>query len=496
MAKHPIIPLISVRRLLLPSLCLLGLVASSWGQGPGPSANVSTFATGLEFPRGLKFGPDGNLYVAEAGSGGTTSTTASECAQIVPPVGPYMGGNTARISRITPAGVRTTVSDNLPSTIAAIGDVDGIGDVAFMGDILYAVTAGAGCSHGHAGIPNAILRINAGGTTTQIADLSAFQMTHPVAQPEPDDFEPDGTWFSMLAVGDAFFAIEPNHGELDKITMDGTVTRIADISASQGHIVPTVMAYDGNFYVGNLGTFPPSGPGSVILKITPAGVVTTFATGFSQILGITFDALHRLYVLESSTDNDFPTPGTGKVVRVDNSGHTEDIATGLSFPTGMTFGPDGSIYVSNWGFGPPNMGEIVKISTVPTATSLANISARGLVQTGDNVLIGGFILNAGTQSSNVIVRGLGPSLTTSGLSGVLADPTIDLRDSSGNRLAFNNDWQDEPVAAARISAAGLAPTDAREAAIYATLAPGSYTAILGGHGGTTGVGLVEIYHLQ
>ncbi len=484
----------SLWRLLALPAALSLLVVSAFAQD-GPSNNVSTFATGLEFPRGLKFGPDGNLYVAEAGSGGTNSTTSGDCAQVVPPVGPYMGGNTARISSITPAGVRTTVSDNLPSTIAAIGDVDGIGDVAFMGDILYAVTAGAGCSHGHAGTPNAILRINAGGTTTQIADLSAFQMTHPVAQPEPDDFEPDGVWFSMLAVGDAFFAIEPNHGELDKITMDGTVTRVADISASQGHIVPTVMAYDGNFYVGNLGVFPPSAP-SKILKITPAGVVTTFATGFSQILGITFDALHRLYVLESSTDNPFPTPGTGKVIRVDNSGHTEDIATGLSFPTGMTFGPDGNLYVSNWGFGPPNMGEILKISVNPEPMRLGNVASRGFVQTGDDVMIAGFILAGGNTSTDVLIRGLGPSLGTAGVHGTLADPTIDLRDANGTRIAFNNDWQEDAAQAAKITASGLPPHNPLESAIVATLPGGPYTVILAGNHSGTGIGLIEVYNLK
>src|SRR5436190_24328947 len=91
---------------------------------------------------------------------------------------------------------------------------------------LYAILSGAGCSHGLAGTDNAVLRVNPDGTTTMIADLSAFQKAHPVKNPEPDDFEPDGTWYSMVAVRGALYAVEPNHGELDMITPDGRIRRV------------------------------------------------------------------------------------------------------------------------------------------------------------------------------------------------------------------------------------------------------------------------------
>ena len=78
-------------------------------------------------------------------------------------------------------------------------------------------------------------------------------MTHPVANPEPDDFEPDGTWYSMIAVDGNLYAVEPNHGELDKIAPGGSVSRVVDISASQGHIVLTaVVFHNGNFMSGTL----------------------------------------------------------------------------------------------------------------------------------------------------------------------------------------------------------------------------------------------------
>jgi hypothetical protein len=334
--------------------------------------NVTVFATGLNNPRGLKFGPDGNLYVAEGGIAGANSTEGC-CEQVIPPVGPYTGSATgSRISKIDPDGVRTTAVDNLPSsqTSATTGNlISGAADVAFIGDTLYILLGGAGCSHGVPQVPempNGILRVNADGTTELIANLSAFVMANPVAHPNPGDFEPDGTWYSMLALGDNLYAVEPNHGELDKITASGQISRIADISASEGHIVPTALAYHGNFYVGNLNTFPVVPGSSKILKITPSGNVTVAVEGLTTVLGLVIDGRDRMYVLETSTAPGDPTPFTGKVIRVDRSGRQTEIASGLFFPTGMTLGPDGALYVSNVGFGPPpvGLGEILRI-TVP-----------------------------------------------------------------------------------------------------------------------------------
>lgn len=326
--------------------------------------NVTVFATGLQYPRGLKFGPDRNLYVAEAGSGGTMSTEGT-CDQVIPPVGPYLGGFTSRISKVASDGSVTAVADNLPSGINALGDVLGIADVAFIGNRLYALSAGGGCSHGFANDDAAILRVNPDGTTRLIADLSEFQQTHPVANPNPADFEPDGSWYSMVAVGNLLVAVEPNHGELDSIQANfGVIKRIVDISKIQGHSVPTAVASDGvNFFVGNLGTFPIVDGSEVILRITPSGQARIAATGFTTILGLAFDSHGKLYVLENTTGgNPYPTPGTGKILRLSSDGTQTEIATDLNLPTAMTFGPDGNLYVSSWGFGAPGMGEIDKVT--------------------------------------------------------------------------------------------------------------------------------------
>jgi len=168
----------------------------------------------------------------------------------------------------------------------------------------------------------------------------------------------------MVNANGVLYAVEPNHGELDSITASGLIRRVSDISLIQGHIVPTAIAYDGtNFFISNLDTFPIKDGSSKIMKITPSGTLTTAYIGFTTVLGLAFDNKGRLYVLENTTGNPFPTPGTGRVVRINGKNSRTVIATGLTLPTGMTYGPDGNLYVSNVGFGPPpaGLGEVVKI---------------------------------------------------------------------------------------------------------------------------------------
>ena len=133
--------------------------------------------------------------------------------------------------------------------------------------------------------------------------------------------------------------------------------------------------------------------------------------------------------------------------------------------------------------------------TNPGADSqLANISTRGLVQTGNNVMIGGFILGGG-GSTHIAIRGIGPSLAGLGLTGVLADPTLELHDGNGTLVVANDNWQDDPTSASQLQFHDLAPTNANESGIYATLLPDLYTAILAGKNGGTGIGLVEVYNI-
>jgi hypothetical protein len=129
-------------------------------------------------------------------------------------------------------------------------------------------------------------------------------------------------------------------------------------------------------------------------------------------------------------------------------------------------------------------------------TRLINISTRGRVGTGDEAMIGGLMVQ-GAAGKRLIVRAIGPSLGTgpNPIAGVLADPTLELRDGNGSLLAANDDWSNSPQAA-EIIATTVAPTNNRESAIVATLGAGNYTAIVRGVNQTSGVGLVETYDLD
>src|SRR5204863_1994975 len=118
---------------------------------------------------------------------------------------------------------------------------------------------------------------------------------------------------------------------------------------------------------------------------------------------------------------------------------------------------------------------------------LANISTRGFVQTGSNVMIGGFILGGSSGNTRVAIRGIGPSLSQSGVSNVLADPTLALHDGNGTTLISNDNWQDDPSSANQLSTHGLALQNNLESGIFITLPPGTFTAILAGRNGGTGV---------
>jgi hypothetical protein len=137
---------------------------------------------------------------------------------------------------------------------------------------------------------------------------------------------------------------------------------------------------------------------------------------------------------------------------------------------------------------------LVEVYDLATSSSkLANLSTRALVGTEKSVVIGGFTLGNNGGNDRIVIRGLGPSLSGFGISNPLQDPTLELRDRNGALLKSNNDWTEDSAQATEISGAGLAPSNPKESAIAASLAPGAYTAILAGFNGGQGVGTVEVY---
>jgi hypothetical protein len=130
-------------------------------------------------------------------------------------------------------------------------------------------------------------------------------------------------------------------------------------------------------------------------------------------------------------------------------------------------------------------------------STLGNISTRGFVQTGNEVMIGGFVLGGNNNPTNIAVRALGPSLASFGLANLLADPTLELHNANGTIMVSNDDWQSDAASAAKLSANGLALPNPKESGIFTSLAPpGQFTAIVAGKNGGIGIALVEIYNLR
>ena len=123
-----------------------------------------------------------------------------------------------------------------------------------------------------------------------------------------------------------------------------------------------------------------------------------------------------------------------------------------------------------------------------------NLSTRGLVGTGDNVLIGGFIVS-GTEPKTIVLRALGPSLSGFGLSDVLADPVLSVYNSSGTLITSNDNWQSDPNHFV-VESNGLAPANLSESAIARNMPPGAYTVIVTGKDATPGISLVELYDIS
>jgi glucose/arabinose dehydrogenase len=196
--------------------------------------------------------------------------------------------------------------------------------------------------------------------------------------------------------------------------------------------------------------------------------------------------------------NQFPASYTGKyffadlcsgwIRMMDPSNNTAGaFATGLPTPVDLQVGPDGGLYYLIRG----NGGQVWKVTA--TASQALNISSRSHVASGNNVMIGGFIIG-GTAPKRIIIRALGPSLQQFNVPNPLADPVLELHGSGGSFITSNDNWRDTQET--EILNTGIAPQNDLESAIIATLSPDAYTAVTQGRNGATGVGLVEVYDLD
>lgn len=291
------------------------------------------------------------------------------------------------------------------------------------------------------------------------------------------------------------FAIDVTTGSIFKYAPDGTRTTF--VAPAFHDMVGLAFAPNGDLYVTLRGNGS-LGAGSIV-KFTPNGTMTTFFPaqpgGLFLPRGLVFDTAGNLFVADA---------GSGSIFEFSPNATKTTFATGLNSPFGLAFDLNGVLFASEFGGQdivkfPNGVKTAFANSTAagglafePGVGFLGNISTRALVQTGDNVLIGGFIIN-GSAPKQVLVRAIGPSLAAQSVPSPLMDPVLSLHDGTG-QIASNDDWQSDPNA--NSIPTQLRPTDTRESAILITLQPGSYTAIISGKNGTTGVALAEIYDVD
>lgn len=299
---------------------------------------------------------------------------------------------------------------------------------------------------------------------------------------------------ALDAQGNLYIA-DAGNNTIVKVTTNGTKSTFAT-----GLNGPAGLAFDatGNLFVSSTGK-------NAVIKIAPDGTKSNFVTaGLNSPGGIAFDATGNLLVADT---------GSNSILSVDRNGNvTTKVGAGLNAPSDVSVDGLGNLLVADTG-----SNSILKITPQGTKTPVAtgvlapkalamapgvhqflDISTRAFVQTGNNVLIAGFIVRGTPQAdigqTTVVVRAIGPSLDPAAVPDPLLNPTLELHDSTGAIIASNDNWKQTQQA--QIQATGLAPTDNRESAIEATLADGSYTAIVRGSGSSTGVALVEVYKIE
>jgi len=201
--------------------------------------------------------------------------------------------------------------------------------------------------------------------------------------------------------------------------------------------------------------------------------------------------LHQGSSVIANNDNWQDTPN---VAQIPSGFEPADSRESIIIAT-LSAGPYTVIQASKDTTGGIGLVEIYDLDSAGDA-SLANISTRGLVQIDNEIMVGGFILGGETLESTVVVRAIGPSLTSFGIGNALADPTLELHDGDGSLIQDNDNWKDVAAQADELIAMAIEPGNDLEPAIVATLPPGAYTAIVAGKGGGIGVALVEVYHIQ
>ena len=375
------------------------------------------------------------------------------------------------VYRFTPTGERSTVASGIYQPIALAFDRAGNLFVANPGSCVCIPEIICQCP------PSTIIKIAPNGDQSTFATISSLQLLDLAFDSAGNLFVSTGAKIVKIArdgtqstfasglsgawalafdsLGNLFTGAGSTGNSIVKFAPDGSQTTFVTLPGPSNYATGLAFGVGGDLFVRR---------GSSILKITRDGTRTTFATNDRFSYPLAFDASGNLFAGLNSYDS--TEPG---IVKFSPSGVATTFANGPLLTTALAFEPG--------------------------TEKVRNISARGRVGAGDDTLIGGFIVGGSALAKNaVLVRAIGPSLSGGSVPNPLSDPVLELRDSTGALVASNNDWQD--TQRAQITSTGLAPTDAHESAIFATLPAGNYTAVVRSHDQTSGTAVVEIYSVN
>ena len=352
-----------MRRFLLLSVAAFALIAP----GTGSASTITTVMHGLDNAKGLAFGPEGALYVAEAGRGGPASGLCWTSPR--PDLGFRCYGATGAISRYW-HGTQERIVTGLPSleNPAFAGAAAGPQHISFQGRGGMYVTIGFGGdpSSRDAFFPglgfSQLLTITPSGVVHSIADIGAYEAAN-----NPDGLQVDTNAYAVLALPGHQLVTDAGGNSLLDVRADGSVSTVTTFPKVIGGFGPTdavptqvVLGPDDAYYVSNLSGVPFS-PGSArVWRVLPDGSKTIYADGLTQVTDLAFGADGSLYVLQHATTPFFGGPGS--IVRIAPSGARTIVDTQgrLSHPAGLVVGPDGALYVANYGTA-PDVGEVLKI---------------------------------------------------------------------------------------------------------------------------------------
>jgi len=360
------------------ALAAAGVSTAAVAQEEGSDGSgITTVAAGLTNPRGFGWGPDGTLYVAQAGHGGDNHVALVEGFTVD-------NGLTASVATVVD-GCATPMALGLPSLLwEEAGWIWGAMDVAFHDGVPYVLISGAGPSWFSPSSTSGVFRLNDDGTMTLIGDVSSWLPDNPPAE-IPFDYGQDGSLFDLESAGDGLLLSEAVGGQLLHVSLDGEITTLADLSA--GHLVPTGIAVDadGNAYVGHETAAPYVEGGAPVLKVTPDGEVSEQLTGLTVTTDLAFGPDGMLYASEMATgfsgeSAEMPA-NSGRVVRQTGPDTFEEVVTDLPYPVNIGFDADGMLLIDGPAFGPDagvGQGWIIAVDPSQAPISFAGYTPEAM----------------------------------------------------------------------------------------------------------------------